>query len=80
MTIFFLLDRIPVVFEGDLAHIAASHLKEKDHICVEGQLCPGSPAFHDTPGQTNIQVVTNVYIEVFLLLTCCLSFAFLLLF
>ncbi|KAK4755836.1 hypothetical protein SAY87_009593 [Trapa incisa] len=51
--------RIPIVFEGDLAHIAASHLKEKDLIYVEGQLYPCSPEFHQSLGHTNIQVLAQ---------------------
>lgn len=52
--------RIPITFEGDLAHIAISHLKEKDHVFIEGQLNARNPAFGEKPGQTNVQVVTDI--------------------
>lgn len=51
--------RIPVTFEGDLAHIAVSHLKKNDHVFIEGELSADYPAFGEKPGQTNIQVVAD---------------------
>ncbi|KAF5729598.1 protein OSB2 chloroplastic-like isoform X1 [Tripterygium wilfordii] len=34
---------IPVVFEGDLAHVATCHLKKNDRVCVAGQIAAGPP-------------------------------------
>lgn len=41
------------MFEGDLAHIASSHLKKDDHVHIAGQLTADSPAIE---GQANVQV------------------------
>ncbi|XP_044509029.1 protein OSB2, chloroplastic-like isoform X2 [Mangifera indica] len=49
---------IPVVFEGDLAHIAACHLKKDDHVHIAGQLMadpPSSLATHSA----NVQVMAH---------------------
>jgi hypothetical protein len=45
-----------VIFQDDLAQIAASHLKEKDLVYVSGQLTGDVPPFKHTDGQANIQV------------------------
>lgn len=55
MKVIWCVFRIPVVFEGDLAHIAACHLKKDDHVHVAGQLMadpPSSLATHSA----NVQV------------------------
>ncbi|KAH9795894.1 protein OSB2 [Citrus sinensis] len=44
---------IPILFEGDLAHIASSHLKKDDHVHIAGQLTADPPAIE---GQANVQV------------------------
>ncbi|KAK2990109.1 hypothetical protein RJ640_001777 [Escallonia rubra] len=50
---------IPVVFEGDLAHIAACHLKEKDCVHIAGQLNADFPPFALGEGQANVQVMAH---------------------
>ncbi|KAJ0083102.1 hypothetical protein Patl1_11639 [Pistacia atlantica] len=49
---------IPVVFEGDLAHIAACHLKKDDHVHIAGQLTadPPSPIASQ---RANVQVMVH---------------------
>ncbi|KAL9456505.1 hypothetical protein AB3S75_005686 [Citrus x aurantiifolia] len=47
---------IPILFEGDLAHIASSHLKKDDHVHIAGQLTADSPAIE---GQANVQVMVH---------------------
>ncbi|CAM0885195.1 unnamed protein product [Alopecurus aequalis] len=51
---------IPVIFQDDLAQIAASHLQENDLVCVSGQLTGDVPPFKHTDGQANIQVLANL--------------------
>lgn len=48
---------IPIIFEGDLAHIAACHLKENDHVYIDGQLTDDPPS--ETNGQANVQVIVR---------------------
>lgn len=48
--------RIPIIFEGDLAHIAASHLKKGDFVYIDGQLSTDPPPFHEMQDQTQVQV------------------------
>ncbi|KAK4769473.1 hypothetical protein SAY86_027623 [Trapa natans] len=50
---------IPISFEGNLAHIAASHLKEKDHVFIEGHLRTLNPAFGENLDGTNVQVMVR---------------------
>ncbi|XWS67386.1 hypothetical protein CRYUN_Cryun04dG0002900 [Craigia yunnanensis] len=50
---------IPIIFEGDLAHIAACHLKENDHVYIDGQLSADRPTSNATHGQTNVQVMVR---------------------
>lgn len=53
---------IPINFEGDLAHIAACHLQEKDYVHVAGQLTRNPPEFAKEQGQTSqtsFQVMVN---------------------
>ncbi|XAR53160.1 hypothetical protein NMG60_11021590 [Bertholletia excelsa] len=50
---------IPVIFEGDLAHIAACHLKEKDFVYIAGQLSADPPPFTTSQGQANVQVMVR---------------------
>ncbi|PIA40874.1 hypothetical protein AQUCO_02400139v1, partial [Aquilegia coerulea] len=50
---------IPVIFEGDLAHVAACHLKEKDFVHVAGQLTGNPPQFTTDKGQSGIQVMVH---------------------
>ncbi|XP_074586958.1 uncharacterized protein LOC141842873 [Curcuma longa] len=49
--------RIPVIFEGDLAQIAACHLKENDLIYVAGQLSGDAPSVAQEVSCTNIQLL-----------------------
>lgn len=51
---------IPVIFQDDLAQIAASHLQENDLVYVSGQLTGDVPPFKHTDGQANIQVLANL--------------------
>ncbi|XVF00470.1 hypothetical protein REPUB_Repub04eG0003900 [Reevesia pubescens] len=50
---------IPIIFEGDLAHIAACHLKENDHVYIDGQLSADPPSSNATQGQANVQVMVR---------------------
>ncbi|XP_076898718.1 protein OSB2, chloroplastic-like isoform X2 [Bidens hawaiensis] len=50
---------IPVIFEGDLAHIAMCHLKEKDYVHVAGHLSVDVPPFKLSEVQANVQVMAN---------------------
>uniref|UniRef100_A0A0E0JTL2 Uncharacterized protein n=1 Tax=Oryza punctata TaxID=4537 RepID=A0A0E0JTL2_ORYPU len=51
---------IPIIFQDDLAQVAASHLKEKDHIYVSGQLTGDIPPTKLMDGQANIQVLAQM--------------------
>ncbi|XP_062208077.1 protein OSB3, chloroplastic/mitochondrial-like isoform X2 [Phragmites australis] len=51
---------IPVIFQDDLAQVAASHLKENDLVYVSGQLTGDVPPFKLTDGQANIQVLAHL--------------------
>ncbi|KAF3959023.1 hypothetical protein CMV_016120 [Castanea mollissima] len=51
--------RIPIIFEGDLAHIAACHLKEKNFVHVTGRLSADPPHLNANQGQANIQVMVH---------------------
>ncbi|KAG6790419.1 hypothetical protein POTOM_006572 [Populus tomentosa] len=51
--------KIPIIFEGDLAHIAASHLKKGDFVYIDGQLSTDPPPFPEMPDQTQVQVLVN---------------------
>ncbi|RRT81726.1 hypothetical protein B296_00021385 [Ensete ventricosum] len=48
--------RIPVIFQGDLAQVAGSHLKENDVIYVTGQLSGDAPPHAIEDSRVNIQV------------------------
>ncbi|XVE48453.1 hypothetical protein DITRI_Ditri01bG0003600 [Diplodiscus trichospermus] len=50
---------IPIIFEGDLAHIAACHLKENDHVYIDGQLSADPPSSNAASGQANVQVMVR---------------------
>ncbi|KAK9274540.1 hypothetical protein L1049_021789 [Liquidambar formosana] len=50
---------IPIIFEGDLAHIAACHLKENDYIHIGGQLNTDPQPFTINQGQANVQVIVH---------------------
>ncbi|KAL6496259.1 hypothetical protein OROGR_029517 [Orobanche gracilis] len=58
---------IPVVFEGDLAHVVACHVKEKDHVFVSGQLSTGPMrfAFKDGLGKFHLVAENLNFIEGF---------------
>uniref|UniRef100_A0A0E0CCY7 Uncharacterized protein n=1 Tax=Oryza meridionalis TaxID=40149 RepID=A0A0E0CCY7_9ORYZ len=51
---------IPIIFQDDLAQVAASHLQEKDHIYVSGQLTGDIPPTKLMDGQANIQVLAQM--------------------
>ncbi|KAJ6753823.1 PROTEIN OSB2 CHLOROPLASTIC [Salix purpurea] len=51
--------RIPIIFEGDLAHIAASHLKKGDFVKIGGQLSTDPPPFPEMQDQTQVLVLGN---------------------
>ncbi|XP_054786156.1 protein OSB2, chloroplastic-like isoform X2 [Prosopis cineraria] len=50
---------IPVKFEGDLAHVAACHLKQNDYIHIAGELSAGSSYSNESKGQSNVQVLAQ---------------------
>ncbi|KAI3670455.1 hypothetical protein L1987_87790 [Smallanthus sonchifolius] len=50
---------IPVIFEGDMAHIAMCHLKEKDYVHVAGHLSVDVPPFKLSEVQANVQVMAD---------------------
>ncbi|KAK9099865.1 hypothetical protein Scep_023295 [Stephania cephalantha] len=50
---------IPLVFEGDLAHVAACHLKEKDLVHVAGRLVVDPPQFRLEQGNSSVQVMVD---------------------
>ncbi|XXG58190.1 hypothetical protein AAC387_Pa04g0565 [Persea americana] len=50
---------IPMVFEGDLAQIAACHLKENDLVYITGQISGEPPPFNIEQRQTSIQVMVH---------------------
>ncbi|KAF8039435.1 hypothetical protein BT93_B1850 [Corymbia citriodora subsp. variegata] len=50
---------IPVTFEGDLAHVAAIHLRENDHVCIAGQLSANPTPLDVSQGQTKVQVMVH---------------------
>ncbi|KAK9097411.1 hypothetical protein Sjap_022908 [Stephania japonica] len=50
---------IPLVFEGDLAHVAACHLKEKDLVHVAGRLVVDPPQFRVEQGNSSVQVMVD---------------------
>lgn len=47
--------RIPIIFEGVLAHTAACHLKENDHVYIDGHLSADPPS-NVTRNQASVQV------------------------
>ncbi|PPD69266.1 hypothetical protein GOBAR_DD33865 [Gossypium barbadense] len=49
---------IPIIFEGDLAHTAAFHLKENDHVYIDGQLTADPPS-NATRNQASVQVMVR---------------------
>lgn len=51
--------RIPLIFEGDLAYIAACHLKEKDCVYVDGQLSSDPPPITLINEQSSFQVMVH---------------------
>lgn len=52
--------QIPVIFEGDLAHTAVTHLKLNDFIHIAGQLTADPPHLqHPTPPQISFQVMVQ---------------------
>lgn len=70
--------RIPIIFEGDLAHVAACHLKKNDHIHISGQLFADAPPSTTPQTPVNIQVMhygAFVYIILRQQATWILSFA-----
>uniref|UniRef100_J3L7U4 Uncharacterized protein n=1 Tax=Oryza brachyantha TaxID=4533 RepID=J3L7U4_ORYBR len=50
---------IPIIFQDDLAQVAASHLQEKDLIHVSGQLTGDIPPTKLMDGQADIQVLAQ---------------------
>lgn len=51
--------RIPLIFQGDLAHVAASHLKEEDYVYIDGQLSADSPPSALKCEQSSLQVMVH---------------------
>ncbi|KAF3452711.1 hypothetical protein FNV43_RR03144 [Rhamnella rubrinervis] len=50
---------MPIIFEGDLAHIATCHLKENDHVYITGQLSKGVPWLKANQDQSGIRVIVE---------------------
>ncbi|PON68629.1 Single-stranded DNA-binding protein [Parasponia andersonii] len=50
---------VPTVFEGDLAHIAASHLKVNDRVYVAGKLSASLPHLSYNQFQASVQVMVH---------------------
>ena len=59
------------MFEGDLAHTAAVHLKENEYVYIAGHLSPLSSPINLTNGKVKLQVVLC-----FFLLDCGISWLF----
>ena len=51
--------RIPLIFEGDLAHIAACHLKENDYIHVAGQISADPLYLDESQCPSKVQVCSS---------------------
>ncbi|WCJ32383.1 organellar single-stranded DNA binding protein 4 [Euphorbia peplus] len=53
--------RIPIIFEGDLAHVAACHIKENDHVHIAGHLAANSSSVDGIETQSDFQIyVQNI--------------------
>lgn len=50
---------IPIIFEGDLAKIAAHHVKKDDRIHISGKLFIDSPPPNVTYPQSNVQIMVQ---------------------
>ncbi|XP_048337266.2 protein OSB2, chloroplastic [Ziziphus jujuba] len=50
---------IPIIFEGDLAHIAACHVKENDYVYITGQLSKHHPWRNANQGEASVQVMVQ---------------------
>lgn len=50
---------MPIIFEGDLAHIASLHLKENDFVFVAGSLRSDLHHLNASKGQTPLQVTSS---------------------
>ncbi|XP_057992185.1 protein OSB2, chloroplastic isoform X3 [Hevea brasiliensis] len=51
--------RIPIIFEGNLAHVASSHLKKGDYVYIAGQLISGSPPIDVIGGQAQVWIMVD---------------------
>ncbi|XP_034214513.1 protein OSB4, chloroplastic-like isoform X2 [Prunus dulcis] len=51
--------KMPIIFEGDLAHIASLHLKENDFVFVAGSLRSDLLHLNASKGQTPLQVMVH---------------------
>lgn len=50
---------VPIIFEGDLAHTAAMHLKQLDTVHIAGQLSPDPLPINLTNDQVSVQVMVH---------------------
>lgn len=48
--------RIPIIFEGDLAHIASLHVKDSDVVFIAGNLRSDLNHVNASGGETHLQV------------------------
>lgn len=55
--------RIPIIFEGNLAKIAAHHVKKDDRIRVSGKLFIDSPPSNVTYPHSSVQVPYKLEFE-----------------
>ncbi|KAL8094022.1 hypothetical protein AgCh_035780 [Apium graveolens] len=51
--------RIPLIFQGDLVHVAASHLKEEDYVYIDGQPSADSPPSALKCEKSSLQVMVH---------------------
>ena len=56
--------RVPIIFEGDLAHTAAMHLKQMDTVHIAGQLSPDPLPINLTNDRVDVQVWFYFIIEI----------------
>jgi len=64
------LTRVPIIFEGDLAHTAARHLKLGDDVHIAGQLSPDPLPINLTNDRVDVQVWFYCIIETGQALLC----------
>ena len=51
--------RIPIIFEGDLAHIASIHVKDSEFVLIAGNLRSDLNHVNASGGETHLQVMVR---------------------